>query len=237
MKPFSRLIFLAGGVLLAGWIYSGPDLGAQPQPDPDRTFKKADADGDGKLTREEWKKFNDGLSKLKSPFFKGGFKGAPKGGDTLFDRLDENNDGSLTIDEYRKVIDLRNKKGPDAQVEPKREAVAEKPATQEQVAFFEKSIRPVLVKECYECHAADSEQIKGGLLLDTRAALREGGNNGPAVVPGDPKKSLLIKALRHTEEERRMPPKKKLSEEVIADFEKWIAMGAPDPRDGSAKVI
>ena len=107
--------------------------------------------------------------------------------------------------------------------------------TPDQLAFFEKSIRPVLVKECYSCHATTAEKIRGGLKLDTREAVRKGGDNGPAIVPGDPAKSLLIKAVRHNEDVKPMPPKKKLGDEVIADLEKWIAMGAPDPRDAPAR--
>src|SRR5207302_8964665 len=64
----------------------------------------------------------------------------------------------------------------------------------------------------------------------------EGGDIGPAVVPGHPEKSLLIKAIRYTDPELRMPKKEKLSAEVVADFEKWIKMGAPDPRTGNAKI-
>src|SRR5262249_9698757 len=69
-----------------------------------------------------------------------------------------------------------------------------------------------------------------GLLLDTRDALRKGGDSGPAIVPGRPTESLLLKAVRHTSAELRMPPKGKLPDAVIADLEKWIALGAPDPR-------
>src|SRR5438270_13089091 len=100
---------------------------------------------------------------------------------------------------------------------------AEGPATPEQIAFFEKSIRPVLVKECYCCHATTAEKIRGGLTLDTREGIRKGGKTGPAVVPGDVKKSLLVQAIRQVHDELKMPPKKKLAEDVIADFEKWIA--------------
>jgi Protein of unknown function (DUF1553)/Protein of unknown function (DUF1549)/Planctomycete cytochrome C len=114
---------------------------------------------------------------------------------------------------------------------------AEPGGTPEQIAFFEKSIRPVLVKECYSCHATTAEKIRGGLTLDSREAIRKGGDTGPAVVPGDVKKSLLVKALRHADDHLKMPPKKKLTDDVIADFEKWIAMGAPDPRDGSVRII
>jgi hypothetical protein len=117
------------------------------------------------------------------------------------------------------------------------EPAVEKALTADQIGFFEKKIRPVLVKECYSCHSATAEKIKGGLTLDTQAGLRKGGNTGPALVAGEPAKSLLIKALKHdAREDLKMPPKKKLGSEVIADFEKWIAMGAPDPRDGTVKV-
>ncbi len=108
------------------------------------------------------------------------------------------------------------------------------PAT-EGVTFFEQKIRPLLVSTCYECHSAEAKakgKLKGGLFLDTRAAMLAGGDEGPAIVPGKPNDSLLIKALRWSREDLHMPPKKKLPPEVIADFEKWIAMGAPDPRTG-----
>ncbi len=108
--------------------------------------------------------------------------------------------------------------------------------TAEQVAFFEKSIRPVLVRECYSCHATTAQKIRGGLTLDTREGLRKGGDSGAVIVPGDAKKSLLIQALHHAEDVKPMPPKKQLADEVVADFEKWIAMGAPDPRDRATKV-
>lgn len=98
--------------------------------------------------------------------------------------------------------------------------------------FFETKIRPVLVAHCYKCHSAAGEKVKGGLLLDNREAIRRGGESGPAVVPGSLADSLLISALRH--EDLEMPPGKKLPEAVIADFEAWIKMGAPDPRDGVA---
>jgi hypothetical protein len=111
------------------------------------------------------------------------------------------------------------------------------PPTAEQISFFEKNIRPVLVKECYSCHSTTAAKIRGALTLDTRDGLRKGGDNGPAIVPGDPKKSLLVEAIRHSHDRLKMPPKKKLPAEVVSDFEKWIAMGAPDPRAGTAKVV
>lgn len=100
------------------------------------------------------------------------------------------------------------------------------------VDFFEKHIRPVLVAKCYQCHAANSKEVKGGLLLDTREGTRKGGETGPAVVPGNVEDSILIEALRH--EGLKMPPNEELSEEVIVRFEQWVKMGAPDPRDGKS---
>jgi hypothetical protein len=95
--------------------------------------------------------------------------------------------------------------------------------------LFEKKIRPVLVNECYKCHSATSEKLKAGLMLDARDKMLTGGDNGPAIVPGDPKESLLIKAITGDDKELAMPPKKKLSKEVVADFTQWVQMGAPWP--------
>lgn len=97
------------------------------------------------------------------------------------------------------------------------------------VEFFEKRIRPVLVKHCYECHSAATPDLKGGLRLDSRDFIRKGGESGPAVVPGNTKKSLLLDAIRH--ESFEMPPDRKLPDDVITDFEEWIRNGASDPRD------
>jgi cytochrome c553 len=113
---------------------------------------------------------------------------------------------------------------------------AQRSPTTGEVEFFEKNIRPVLVTECYSCHSADAKEIEAGFTLDTRDGIRKGGDRGPAVVPGSPRRSLLIAALRHTDD-LEMPPEKKLSDNVIANFERWISMGAPDPRDGVAKAV
>jgi hypothetical protein len=99
-----------------------------------------------------------------------------------------------------------------------------------QLEFFESRIRPVLVKHCYQCHAADAKNIRGGLLLDSLEGSRAGGDSGPAVVPGDPEESLLLSALRY--ESFEMPPDQRLADSVIADFEQWIQDGAVDPRVG-----
>jgi hypothetical protein len=99
--------------------------------------------------------------------------------------------------------------------------------------FFEKKIRPDLVEQCYRCHSAQAKKTRGGLRLDTRDDLLRGGDNGPAVVPGQPAKSLLLKALRH-EGEIKKPPTGRLAETVIADFARWIEAGAADPRTAVA---
>ena len=108
--------------------------------------------------------------------------------------------------------------------------------SQEGNDFFERKIRPVLAEQCFSCHSAELKKFKGGLALDTRAGWMEGGDNGPAIVPGDPEKSLLIKAIRYSDPELKMPKKGKLSDDVIADFEKWVKMGAPDPRVGKVQA-
>jgi hypothetical protein len=91
--------------------------------------------------------------------------------------------------------------------------------------FFRSRIQPVLTEKCLSCHR---DKPKGKLRLDTRAALVTGGGRGPAIVPGEPEKSLLLKVIRHHEGTPKMPPKEKerLSEKTVADFAKWIADGA-----------
>jgi cytochrome c553 len=105
-------------------------------------------------------------------------------------------------------------------------------AARDKIEFFEKRIRPVLVNDCAECHGAKKQ--KGGLRLDSREALRRGGDTGPAVVPGDPAKSLLLTSIKHLDPDLQMPEKKpKLNATIIADFERWIADGAEDPRESA----
>src|SRR4051812_42958422 len=92
--------------------------------------------------------------------------------------------------------------------------------------LFETKIRPVLVEHCYKCHSATSEKLKGGLHVDSKAGLLRGGETGPAVVPGDVSKSLLIRALQYSDETLQMPPKQKLPDAVVEDFVAWIKAGA-----------
>jgi len=104
---------------------------------------------------------------------------------------------------------------------------AEGPAAPEGVRLFEEKIEPVLKAECFRCHSEQAEKVKGGLRLDSRAALLKGGDTGPAIVPNKSGESLLIQAIRH-EGDLAMPPKRpKLAEAVIADFVKWVNLGAP----------
>ena len=107
--------------------------------------------------------------------------------------------------------------------------------TKAQLEFFENRVRPVLVSACYKCHSAADGKTKGGLALDTREGLLKGGDTGPAVVPGNPDKSLLIKAIRYLDPNLQMPPKgERLTDIQIADLYTWVRMGAPDPRTGKA---
>lgn len=104
------------------------------------------------------------------------------------------------------------------------------PADPEALAFFEKRIRPLLVEHCYECHSASAREVQGDLLVDSRRGLRRGGYSGPAIVPGDSRQSLLLKAVRYDNPELQMPPAGKLAPDEIADLEAWIESGAADPR-------
>jgi len=102
--------------------------------------------------------------------------------------------------------------------------------------LFEKKIRPILVEQCQKCHSVEAQKakkLKANLFLDSRAGMLKGGDSGPVVVPGDPKQSLLLQTL-HYAGEIKMPPAGKLPDAAIADFEKWIKLGAPDPREPAA---
>jgi hypothetical protein len=101
--------------------------------------------------------------------------------------------------------------------------------TPEQLAHFETKVRPVLVEHCYSCHSAAAKKLKGGLRVDGRQFLLTGGDDGPAIVPGDPAKSKLIEAVRYTNTDLLMPPKGKLPEAAVRDLEAWVTAGAPWP--------
>ncbi|MCA9213823.1 MAG: PSD1 domain-containing protein [Planctomycetales bacterium] len=110
-------------------------------------------------------------------------------------------------------------------------ANAEADERERDLAFFKERIEPVLVQQCYECHSAQAKEVEGSLRLDSSKQILAGGDTGPAIVPGDPARSLLIKALRH--EDLEMPPDGPLAESIVRDFELWISSGAVMPTDES----
>src|SRR5213082_3533156 len=84
------------------------------------------------------------------------------------------------------------------------EAAPAQPLTPQQTAFFETKIRPILIANCYECHSTEQHKAKGGLVLDSRDGWQKGGKHGPAIVPGHPEKSLLLKAVNHVDPDFEM---------------------------------
>ncbi len=93
--------------------------------------------------------------------------------------------------------------------------------------FFTKQVRPILEANCFQCHSHTAKKAKGGLMLDARASALKGGDSGPALVPGNPDKSLILKAVGYGDDELRMPPKGKLPETKIAVLREWVQRGAP----------
>jgi len=106
--------------------------------------------------------------------------------------------------------------------------------TAEQLEFFEREIRPLLIEHCYECHSSKSSRLKAGLLLDSRQGMLKGGDSGPAIIQFNPDESLLIQAVRY--ETFEMPPKGKLQTKDIDLLTKWVATGAhwPEEKESSA---
>jgi hypothetical protein len=103
---------------------------------------------------------------------------------------------------------------------------------------FQSTIQPIFVEHCHQCHSHKADKIKGGLVVDSLSGLLTGGGTGPAIVPGDPEKSLLIKAIRYTDEDLQMPPKgKKLSEEQIRALTQWVKAGAVWPGSETNKAL
>jgi mono/diheme cytochrome c family protein len=103
-------------------------------------------------------------------------------------------------------------------------AAAQAPAAASSPEFFEASVRPILAANCYDCHG---DGRMGGLRLDSREALLKGGRSGPALVPGDPDKSLIIQAVQHTSEKLKMPKGGRLRPDEIAALTEWVRAGAP----------
>jgi hypothetical protein len=109
-----------------------------------------------------------------------------------------------------------------------RDTVTKAESEKSGIEFFESTIRPLLVDHCYECHSLETKQ-EGGLAVDSQYGLLTGGDRGTSLDPGDAAKSLLIEAVRQTDD-LAMPPDYKLADVQIAALEKWVTMGAPDPR-------
>ena len=211
-------------------------------PNPTNGFAALDSDGDGRLSPKEF-----GALQTSAAYF----REHPEAVQPVFKRLDADADGSLTVEEYRNIGRPRSGNTGQGVAKPlppemKAAAASAEPAAASvsaiadaDIAFFEKNIRPVLIKNCYECHSADAQDVKGGLVLDARAALLRGGDSGPAVVPGKPDESLLITSLRHTNPDLKMPPDKhggKLSDAVIGSFVQWVKRGAAMPEGDAADV-
>ncbi|MEM1296859.1 MAG: c-type cytochrome domain-containing protein, partial [Verrucomicrobiota bacterium] len=104
----------------------------------------------------------------------------------------------------------------------------------EALKFFETEVRPLLAEACFACHDADKQ--KGSLRLDHLSWMLRGGDSGPAIVPGNPSKSLLIEAVRREDPYFEMPPKEALTPRQVATLEKWVAEGAFWPTDPNAEI-
>ncbi len=104
------------------------------------------------------------------------------------------------------------------------------------IEFFERKVRPLLVERCYSCHSTGAKKQRGGLHLDSRAALLQGGDSGPAIVPGDPEASRLVHAIRYGDASLHMPPKGKLADTEIAVLSEWVRRAAPFPGPNESKT-
>jgi hypothetical protein len=222
MTGFSARLVPVLVLLLAGRAAAQAQRGVAF--DPERIFMLGDADLDGRLSLAEFRELYRSSPRMRDP----------AAIEPLFRRLDTDRDGFLSLAEYRKLFPQRPGAAPETPAAP------EGPITPEQETFFEAKIRPVLATQCGKCHAQTAAKLRGGLRLDSREGLRRGGDSGPAVVPGKPEESLILRALRYRDEALQMPPRGKLPDAVVADFEAWIKMGAPDPRtgpDGAARPL
>jgi cytochrome c553 len=224
MKGGYRILGALAPVTL---LFSSPAHGAEPKRDPERSFHFLDFNADGMISRDEFAQLKETV-----PFF----KEHPLSIGVVFWKFDTNKDSKLSLEEFRTFVLSRAKEEPAKKNKELPAAEQPRGATAEDIAFFEKKIRPVLADTCYECHSAESKSVKGGLLLDSRDGIRIGGDSGPAIIQGNPNESLLLEAVRYGNKELQMPPQKhggKLPDHVIKDLEHWVQMGAPDPREGT----
>src|SRR6266446_3294880 len=104
-------------------------------------------------------------------------------------------------------------------------------ATNEKAEFFEKKIRPILTTKCFACH---TNSKLGGLRLDSRESILQGGKTGAAIVPGEPENSLLIQAVSRQHERLKMPPSGPLDPAEVADLKSWVKMGAVWPNQAES---
>src|ERR1700693_2009547 len=104
--------------------------------------------------------------------------------------------------------------------------------TDDSDTFFELKVRPVLAGTCVKCHGPG--KASGGLRLDSREAMLKGGESGPAVVPGDPRKSLLIQAIEHEDDSLTMPPERLLPTKIRGDLASWVKSGAAWPQTATS---
>ncbi len=232
MAGSSLRIVLLLVLLLAGEANAQPQNRRLPAFDPERIFTFGDTDLDDRLALEEYRELIRSSPRMKNA-------GATI--EPLFRRLDTDHDGFLSLAEYSRSFRpaprdgvVKSDQTPRAK-EPRNATPAAASGlaaslTLEDEKFFESKIRPVLASQCGKCHASTAEKLRGGLQVDTREGLRRGGDSGPAIVPGQPEESLLIRAIRYRDKDLKMPPKTRLPDAVVADFEKWIKLGAPDPR-------
>jgi mono/diheme cytochrome c family protein len=147
----------------------------------------------------------------------------------VFRRLDRDRDGFIGEADF---LAARGGSEPSEPAKPASDASDD--MTSDQLAFFESKVRPLLANNCYSCHSPEAGKVKGGIRVDSRASLLEGGPSGPALVPGDVEASLLVKVVRWEDEDLSMPPKKKLSDAEIGVLEDWVRMGAPWPKSAGA---
>ena len=115
-------------------------------------------------------------------------------------------------------------------------AQGDSPGSDTGLNLFSERVLPLLRKHCYECHSHESDEAEGGLVLDSRAGWQKGGTLGPAVVPGNPEKSLLMRAVLYQDKELQMPPDGKLPADDVESLRRWIVAGAADPREGPVKA-
>ncbi len=137
-------------------------------------------------------------------------------------------DGAQQQDLYKALLEVLRDDAPH--LEPANASAF----SAESIEYFEKNVRPILAERCVECHGAETQ--KSGLRLDSRAAVLLGGENGPAITPGDPNTSRLAEAIRRTGE-IKMPPDAPLPDAEIEVLLQWITMGAPWPNESVNKLL